>query len=438
MQRKNLIVVHLESFSNSLYHKYAENIPYLQGLLENSECYEQFVSSATSTMMVMASLLYGTDAAMDRFDGYGFSGCIENQKKPHLFEYLKTEGYRCGRFVYPDWGTVDEKRIDSWGLWDRNIGQSSGTDDIGVFLSDAERFIGGDAPFAMYVHPLISHAVFLDAEKKEAKDPFAYYSAGFHAFDSIVKRLHASIEECGKGLDTLWLFVGDHGDSFVDQSFNGGFFHGTEPYFPMINCPMFFVGAGVKPCQNTNVISTDDCYTLVLDKLNLSKRSLPLREYAFSQNFFANQEYRSILNKSYSVYDGRFLLMVSYLGLELYDCKFDAENRNNLLSFFSLKREGLTKKKLLFSKAHRHFTSAFTAKYFDIVIERFFCLKRVLEKHVRDKEADACAKKYAKVPTASFAKIRKRKFYWFFPVPTAILMKEIFKSVKKHCFSYGK
>lgn len=428
-QKKNLVVVHLESLSVVLFQKYISSLPFINSIYYQSVRYNNFISSATSTMMAMSSFFYGKDDAMDHFEGYHSKKEIKNQNQ-HLFYELKSNGYTCSRFVFPKWGDVDEKRVKDWGVWTPEIGLTSDYSSDSDFVESIRNAMNDSNPWALYIHPLISHVVFKSPEKNKAKNAEELYANGFRIFDSIIEQLYTHIEQIGKSENTLWLFYGDHGDCFLSHSFNGGFFHGTEPYAPMVHCPMFFCGN--RKDVNNELVSTIDCKQIIKNQLGLSSKNAETHGVVFSQNFFMNQPFRTILNKAFVAFNGRYILMVSYLGLELYDCIFDPHNQNNLLSLFSINNKGeLKKKPLIFEKATSHFKCLYNDSYIGEIVENFGMLHPQLYKWIEGKETNLGKMLKVKFPRGAFYKIRKRKFYWIYPVPLSVYLNETFKAISK-------
>ncbi|GJM70149.1 hypothetical protein HMSSN036_23650 [Paenibacillus macerans] len=86
--RKNLVVIHLESLSNEIYRQEMHNLTGLTKLMDESIRLNYFFSSATSSLMAFTDFLHGNDAEIEN------STTFDDLQKPsnyndNLFDALK-------------------------------------------------------------------------------------------------------------------------------------------------------------------------------------------------------------------------------------------------------------------------------------------------------------------------------------------------------------
>lgn len=426
----NLVVVHLESLSNVLFDEYASSLPKIAAMRERGWNCSNFISTATSTAMVKASFFFGEDCPQDHFRNFDDPNCIDRSNHSHLFGILRNQGYQTTRLVYPECWTVDQERVITWGIWTQDDGMAKYIPDRDQYFADMISACPQELDWAVYLHPLIAHVAYTDEIKGKATTPAEYIDLGYRFMDEMVSRLHDHLDQTGQLERTLWVFFGDHGDAFYTRSFNSGMCHGSEPYLPMVQCPYFIVGPNIPVEKTSKLFTAADCKKTILHLLDIEEGFPVGRAIAFSQNQFMNQSPGRVLNKAFMAYDGQYLLIVSSLGLEMYDCRFDRENHNNILSFFSLRQSKELKfKKAILNTAHPHFKKLFTEIYRKEISDHFISLRRSLIEWISMKEARLGKDLREPFPRRYFRRIRRRSYYWRYPIQNS---QQFFSTVREH------
>src|SRR4030095_14931076 len=88
---KNLGILHLESISRARLSPFPAAFPNLRRLLAEARTYDEFVSSATSTMMVITYFFHANDYEFDAASQ--FTGAPPACNKRHLFSIRRERGY---------------------------------------------------------------------------------------------------------------------------------------------------------------------------------------------------------------------------------------------------------------------------------------------------------------------------------------------------------
>ncbi|MBT3279311.1 MAG: sulfatase-like hydrolase/transferase [Phycisphaerales bacterium] len=417
MAQKNLVVVHLESLSDEVWKIFSSEFPNLARLKEKSRSYSHFISSATSTQMTQGAFLGGRDSSFDHIAIFGSGEASDLSGDENLWTKLKDSGYRVGGMILPEIDPEEHEqflklKISPYCETDFSFKKS------GELCSRVGEFCSSESPWAVYIHPLVAHVCYTTEDNPEELDFHEYSRRGYSEMDQLVRQLREVLEN--QEDDTVWLFFGDHGDSIHTHGWNFGLAHTGDPYFPLIHCPLFLTGPGIEPETKTDLVSTADCRGLILHELGINTEPLESHKTVFSQNLFANQKPGPGLNKSFSAYDGTYNLLVSLLGLEMYDCRLDPENHNNLLSFFKLQKDGTIVHDLGNLPYKKHPPKIHRPKSIEDIQTHFYALRKELSDHV-DRKYDRLGKgvKY-RLPKNGFKKIRKRKFYWLYPIPRAM------------------
>ncbi len=412
--KKNLIVVHLESTSNFLFEKYQGNMPFICKLKAESLDYQKFYVAATSTLMSTASFLYGNDYQMDHISSFydGDETTIDPQL--NFWKVLKEDGYETFGYFCPqisaDELSLYKKRL----VWDESCGFGNECPDSEAMklkvLSTIEENRG--QRFAIYIHSFFTHLNYSNKRLKYNNERTAF---GFEELDKVVKSLYEQLQTLELLSDTAIVFWGDHGDMYFTKSFGYGVCHALEPYCQMIHTP-FFIWNGQSNGRKINQLeSSNNCKEIVLNLLNNREDQSKKHNVVFSHNLFYNQRSPLNLNKSYCVLDGRFMLMVSELGVEMYDLLFDYENQNNLLSFFKI-RKGELHLIPKFYKAHSHFQNFYTDSDRILIARHFKELKDELSKYIGNKESRLKIRLTSRFRNSLFTKVRSRRFWWLYPI----------------------
>jgi len=412
MQKKNLIVFHLESLSNEILEEFKDVLGFIRNIHERSERYNNYISSATSTVMVTSTFFSGSSNCLDHLNSFSPESnvCPEN----HLVDIACEAGYSCTRLTYPSIPPKDKERLAKWGVWTEKHGDCLYYEDEQAFLSSIKDYCNRDSPWLLNIFPDISNIAYCDFNTEEKiTDIKGRLSHGYATLDRIVRDVYCYLETTKLLENTLLVFYGDHGDDLFTHSFNSGMCHGTDPYYEMVHCPFFLfdVSANKENIDRYELITTEDCKNIIFSKLGMVTTTYQ-HDYVFSQNLFANQAQSLVMCKSFMVFDGEYILLVSRFGLEMYDCRIDASNHNNLLSFFTLTNDGtLNINNVLFSRAYPHFNKCYTELYLQEIQNRFRKLQPALIDWVDNKYSLIVNKKNC-FNKKYFFKIRKRIYYW--------------------------
>lgn len=383
---KNLVIFHMESLSNFIFWQNQLCFPNLQKWINYFEIYDNYYSTATSTLMVISDLFFGTT---DQFEKSEYLEDIFSISCNHesLFDVLWKCGYKTvGCYMgYPQeeaetavlLNNIINKNGDRW------IG-----DDTKDFMEYFRDVIVDNAQFAMFVEDnssVITYEGLRYSQKSVNPTGGGYYIEGrYKNIDDLIGNIFAILEEKKQLNNTLILLYGDHGEEYYFHGLHEGYTHAIEPYTSMTHCPLFFFDGFNNKLFRHELLSTIDLFPMILYRLGIEK-SIPKRKYAFSRNLFANQSKRAdVFNKGYSVTDGVYTLLVTKGGLALYWNTIDPLNEMNLLNFFVFK-----KGKILYNKKFDNMISSHYRKFMTIdrqneIKDKFLELTLELQQHLKN------------------------------------------------------
>ena len=133
----NLVLIHLESLNNLLYRLHPEWFPAIREIEEEGVYFSNYYSSATSTIMVISDLIYGST---DVFEQQRSLTDIKNKKIEienfTLFDILRKKGYGIKNFLL--WGNWDVSFLNRLVVHD---GEFVNTNDHDVLADKFEDFI---------------------------------------------------------------------------------------------------------------------------------------------------------------------------------------------------------------------------------------------------------------------------------------------------------
>jgi arylsulfatase A-like enzyme len=343
---KNLVILHLESISRQRLASFAAAFPNTRRLMERSRVYDNYFSSATSTLMVVTYLWHGNDFEFDaasEFEGMRPAGNNRN-----LFSLLHDHGYRTGVVCLNAFHTLRATELSSW---PDDLPPVWGTNEFPEFYARFDA-LTDTAPFALYVWDLVTHI--------EHSLALAPYSDGLTdqvrracaVADEAVGELLAILERKGLLANTTIVMYGDHGDDFWTHGFKGGLIHGTEPYADVLWSPLAILDPTLPAGHDDRMASTVDLGPTCLALLGIdgsaefafsgSPLAVAGGQIAFAQNFTASQPDNKALGiaKTFAAIDATYALLASSRGLELYAHRLDPGNHCNLLRFFELGDDG--------------------------------------------------------------------------------------------------
>lgn len=454
--RKNLILLHLESISNTILWQYRVELATIWRLMQQSFSYSRFYSSSVSTDTVLEELSNG---CADSFDGATlfnkrWEQSANNPKYNSFITFAGLAGYNYFRFIENPFAPPYAKWPDY------------SHPDFDMLLQGAKERLKSlstsDRPFIFRYRVVVSHMAYDDSVKIQAKTFSERFRLGYLRQDQAINTILSALIEYGLWENSIIVCYGDHGDELWSHGLNRGYCHAIIPYASLCSVPMFIYEHGVPPGTSDRLISTIDLRESLIKRLipdfdpsqvNLHDlfggpppegwprdamppfRETPFngidafnekRELAFTNNLFALQlEYSDLeagLTKGYSVTDGTYRVVVSSGGtnpknggLEFFCDRLDPFNSRNLLDFFKLDGNGDIKEFYPPPEAFvREFSLIFNEKAVEHLKAVYGKLKSSLHEYVRDREQQGMKltkeSKYHVMPESVFKHSRKRLF----------------------------
>lgn len=471
--RKNLVLIHLESISNTILWQYRTELKTIWWMRQMSFVYNRFYTSATSTVMSVNHLRYG---ASDVYDSVSSFGHIYDSTHPENVKFGMRAGSAPGlddivtTLVLSGYNLPDRvatiKEFQILPLQHTGMQLTSPTHDealplINAVLLQASR---DKAPFFLHYIPGITHITGEDKVKNAAVSFSDRFRLGYLRLDEQVRNVLAGLSKYELLDNTVVVFYGDHGDELWSHGLINGWCHVTTPYASLCWTPLFIYDKTRLPgCSDQLASSIDLRETLVKylvpdaapEKSQVPdiwkndrwlKRTLELfgppspfkrssfcgidleketRKYAFSQSLMALQlEYNDpveALLKGYAVTDGTYRLCVTSGGneprdggLEFFCDLVDPTNHRNLLNFFKLDVRGdIVEFAPPPSASSREFELMFNQEAVEDLRKTYQEMKTALYDYVRDKEEQAKQHSVGTVHTLSdnaFKHMRKRPY----------------------------
>jgi len=343
---KNLLIIHLESITRHSLAIFDSSFPNVRRLMQDAVVFENFFSSATSTLMAITYLFHGNDLEFDTssaFEGIKPAGNTRN-----LFSILADRGYDTRFICLNGLHAGGEMRFPSW---PDDLPPVQATNDFPTLFRLFDELTDA-APFAIYAWDLISHI-----EHSLALAPFSgsltdQVRRACGVADHAVGEMMAILERKGLLDNTTVVIFGDHGDDYWTHGFKGGMVHGTEPYTQVTWTPCAIRDPSLAPASSANLASTIDIAPTCLALLGIGEPGgfghgglnllAQQQEIVFSQNFTANQpdNRKTGVTKAFAATDDTYVLLASSRGLEMYAWRLDPGNHCNLLQFFDLGQDG--------------------------------------------------------------------------------------------------
>lgn len=412
-RKKNVIIYHLESISQQVLRNNLEYFNTLNKLQKQSINLTKFFSNTTSTYMAMSSFFYGNDFELDRkhslHDDIPVSNIEEN-----IFSILEKENYRTLSTIYWD---------DADGINNLNISHNKthkSKNSYRDFMKSIYNFIDEEEyPFAIYITDVRTHLAYQNLNKPDEMTPISKLKWGYRNVDKTLDSIMQMLKERDILKDTIIICYGDHGDDYWTHNFNNGYAHSIEPYSNIIHTPAFIYCENIPHINFEGVCSTINIKNTILyllgieekNKFKYSGKSIFDNDgYAYSQNLLANQyvNKNNGLNKSYSITNDTYNLIVSNEGLEMYAYEIDPYNHNNLLNFFEFKHNYILKQKN-FEDANYHFKALFNKVQISDILSNFYLLVDLLKKRVIEKNKMANENKF---DLNNFNRIKRREYKW--------------------------
>lgn len=376
--KKNLLFIHLESLNMVNYKMNRDLFPTLKEVEKHCMVFEQYYSTATSTLMVIGDLLYG---GMNLYEECETLDYIPKEYcySSSLLDDLKAQGYNTGVYTYLN--GLDQESAKARHL----VGfqnQMVLASDYSEYINTLEREMNRQ-PFALMACNYVSNMGlnhYIDINDYSINTD--YWEAGYRCMDRSCLDIMQLLKSKNLVENTIVVMYGDHGDDYWGHGFHNGLTHAIEPNSLLIHTPLFIWDGGDReqPKYDLRLVQTSDLRRIIENLLiEKSIDELLSRKYAISRNAYAAQPVREeSFNKTYSVTDGRYLLMVSSRGVEMYDNKMDPACQNNVLRFFNYENGVLKEKRDDLKELKYHFFSYWTPREQRILRQKFYELKKVL------------------------------------------------------------
>ncbi len=418
---KNLIIIHLESISKLSYRIFENEFPALNTLSQKSVCFENFFSSASSTLMAVTDMFHGNSFEMDNLPFLSSENLINRSK--NIYELLADNGYNVKALWYTTKKEELEKGIN---IWSKNLEKVYATNVLSELEKKVDEYTD-KKPFALHLCDLVCHISHSDDFTDNSKNYTEKYSKACAHTDNFVDYIFKLLERKGLLDDTVIVAYGDHGDDYWTHGYNRGYIHILEPYTRLIHTPLIVYSKDLKPEKIYKLASTVDIKRTCLGLLGIKDpddfeyRGIDLfketNDVVYSQNLMTNQRYHPTLplRKAYSVINDFYNLIVTESGLEMYAYRLDITNHCNLLNFFSLDKKGFIHFKKP-SQTSGHFDEIFlkTDKNIKDIEKNFYELRNLLKERVKTKNNMVQAKKKTLLSLKSFEKLNhsdKAKFF---------------------------
>lgn len=376
--KKNLLLIHLESLNLLNYRMNPDLFPVVREMGRRGITFDRYYSTATSTLMVIGDLLYG---GMMLYEGCDTLATVPQKYcyQSSLFDDLKEQGYDTGLYIYPDGADRESAEARHIAGFHNRMELVRGYSE---YLGSIERRMDRQ-PFAVMACNYISNLSFgANVDINRYGMDTDYWTAGYRCLDCCCGDLLRLLKDKKRIEDTVIVLYGDHGDDYWGHGMHKGLTHAIEPNNLLIHTPLIILD-GVpreKAEHDHRLVQTTDLRRMIMALLSgKTIDDLPSRQYAFSRNEYAAQPVRGeSFNKAYSITEGRYLLMVSGKGMEMYDTKMDSACQNNVLRFFSY-GDGILKSNVIIGENLRfHFSSFWNSREQRILRNKFYELKSAL------------------------------------------------------------
>lgn len=332
--KKNIIFLHLESLNHTIFNN-RQWFPFTNKIYSQSLRLNNFISTATSSMMAFSDLLHGDDNTLEHNTQLEENISI-HRRCPSLFDALKKQGYTTAGMGYPvNWANVDTiwSEVDKFNWYDTSKNM----------LEEMQQIVSSAEPFALYLWNLSSHLCYYDDIKRGGANSLERWQRGYQSMDFMIGQIIKIIFQAKKFDNTIIVAFGDHGDDFWGHGFNGGYAHGIEPYTSLVHTPAFIYCPGMKPVDLNHMVSMVDIYNTVLTLVdspttpcdnNQFHALHPQRKVCFSRNLFSQQKSQhngSPLKKGYAITNEYFHLMKVDNKYKMFLWKTDPANQLDIL-----------------------------------------------------------------------------------------------------------
>lgn len=375
---KNIILVHLESLNYVTWKNHDDWFKCLRKNEPESIVYTNYYSSATSTKMVLADIVYGDMTIFESMHSLKEMYQASPDTEP-LFGFLKKHGYQTKCF-YQSWNTVGDFE-NSHKLFFEDS-QSWDGDDTLEFEQEFEDSLAVGVPFAFFVADASSHVSYCGKRYDNEIEPYDQYKARFQRLDETVGIIFDILRKKNCLDDTVIVMYGDHGDDYWFHSFHDGYTHAIEPFSDICHCPLIIYNASetlINDLPSDSLLSSIDIRKIIMNCLELEK-GVPFHKYVFSRNLFAAQTKKeNVFIKSYAVRNGTYLLLWSNKGYSMFMEDSDPYSMNNVLRFFKFNGTTLNYNDIFEETLSKHFEGFFPKELIKDIEKQFYELKKELD-----------------------------------------------------------
>lgn len=338
--------IHLESLNNMIYRMNPHLFPELSYVEKKAVSFTKYFSSATSTLMVLGDLLYGS---LEQYEQCENMDHIPNQFRisESLFDLLKRKGYHTGIFIYPNGADRESAEKRHLAGFDNEMLLKT---DYKDYLKTIEELVSKEEPFAImglnYISNLSLNSYVVGGKTKSGSER---WSEGYQELDKSVNDLFSILQKYNVLSNTTIVLYGDHGDDYWQHSMHGGLTHAIEPYAQLINTPLMIYDERMSAKLSTKPIGTVHLSGIIKQLLGIDaectdndldcdEANWKLDKYILSRNAYAAQPVRAeSFNKGYSITDGKYFFLVDSQGMQMFDIEMDPQCDNNYLKFFQFK-----------------------------------------------------------------------------------------------------
>ena len=372
---KNLVMIHLESLDYRLFMNYPDLFREVHKVRRDGLFFDHYYSTATSTLMVIGDIVYG---GKEQYDACTSLSDVPEDYfyKESIFDELKRKGYKTGLFIYPDGGDRESAEMRHIAGFQNEMVLRP---DYNQFLDSIKLLINNE-PFAIMACNYISNISINDyTDQKNVLSGTDRWKRGYIWLDKYVGDVLNLLKAKNQLNNTCVILYGDHGDDFWGHGMHGGLTHAIEPFASLIHTPMIILDKDIGKGIDKSLFCATDLRQKISKILGLGNVEKDIQNtYVIARSSYAAQPVRKdTFNKAYSITDGKFLMLVSNDGLELYDMEMDFQCTFNFLELF------------LFDKALIRYNTekgeAIHFHYTNFMNEREIALIRQLTYYFRDK-----------------------------------------------------
>ena len=384
MNKPNIILYHLESLNYLHFSYFRDYLPNLTKLLSESVFYNQYYSSATSTVMTITDLIFQNTTTFENSAYLEDVFSIDFSTDYRLTDFMSARGYSVKISYYENNADLDESSFEKFCNIIADNPDNFFADSMEELLDDFSNYIPKSSPFFFYVQNLESHIgqiSYINTNYEISNRQL--YLERYVALDNSIGKLIQMLQDMKLYRNTCIILYGDHGDELWGHGLHHGYMHAYEPYNNMIHCPLIVHYNGqTKSCLNESLVSTIDIASIIMNIVD-PNIILKKNDVVYSRNLFARQKNNvNIFNKAYSITDGKYILMVTQQGLKMYFNYMDPFSSRNLLDFFIISDSSIRYKVIFNYLSSSHYKSFMTMEQIDEILKSFVFLRQKLNEFV--------------------------------------------------------